>query len=146
MKILVVDDNDEVAAVFVDALTEAGFEVDQKVTAYEAIVQAFKTRYDIVLMDLILHSYDSLSALSSGDTRRGEQPNGAVAALAMRGLGLEMPILVITGGLLPIDEDIYKKIRFAGKLLKPVLPTEIVAEVRRQLKLVQSSGIGENIA
>lgn len=118
MRILVIDDNDDVAAVFVDALTTAGFEVDRSAAAYGAVLRAVKHHYDLVLMDLLLQG-----------------ANGAVAALALRGLGVEAPIVVITGGLMPIDEEVYARARFAGRLLKPVLPSEIVAEVRRQLGL-----------
>lgn len=117
MRILVIDDNDEVASIFREVLVNAGFEVDRAASAYGAIIRAVHNHYDLVLMDLLL-----------------QETNGAVTALALRGLGMvDTPIVVITGGLLPIDEEVYAHARFASKLLKPVLPSEILAEIRRQL-------------
>lgn len=66
-----------------------------------------------------------------------QETNGAVAALALRGLGVTAPILAVTGNLLPIDQEIYDRARFASKLLKPVLPHELINEVNRHLRIGQ---------
>ena len=114
--ILIVDDNDEVAALFQAILEEAGHKVDRAPAAYGAILRAVRMTYDIVVMDLLLIG-----------------ANGAVTALALRGLGMMGPILVITGGAMPIDKAVYDRAGFAGKLLKPVTPAELVSEVQKAL-------------
>lgn len=118
MRILIIDDNDDVAALYAEILTSDGFEVDRTAAAYGAVLRAMSHRYDLVIMDLLLQG-----------------TNGAVAALALRGLGVTAPIIVITGGLMPIDDRVYAAANFAGRMLKPVLLDELISEVRRQLGL-----------
>lgn len=114
--ILIIEDNDEVAAVFEAILTDAGYSVERSAAAYGAVLRALKTPFDLVLMDLLLQG-----------------ANGAVAALALRGLGFTGPIIIVTGGAMPIDQAAYDRAGFTGRLLKPVLPSELLAEVARQL-------------
>lgn len=114
--ILLIEDNDEVAEVFKEILQSAGHYVERSAAAYGAILRAVKMPFDIVIMDLLLQG-----------------ANGAVAALALRGLGMECPIIVVTGGLMPLDQTVYDHARFAGRLLKPVKPSELLEEIDRHL-------------
>jgi hypothetical protein len=67
-------------------------------------------------------------------TGRQGDVNGAVATLALRGLGYtDVPIVVITGGLTVLDPDIETACRFAGKLLKPALPRDVLPEIEKHL-------------
>lgn len=117
--ILIVEDNHEVAELFQIILEEAGNKVERAATAYEAVLLAAKLSFDIVLMDLILFG-----------------ANGVVAALALRGLGVEAPIIAISGNLITIDEAIYDRVGFAAKILKPVRSKELIDEINNHLKTV----------
>ena len=115
--ILLVEDNDDVAALYVDVLEREGHKVHRAAAAYGALLRAVRVNYDLVIMDLLLQG-----------------ANGAVATFALRGLGLKAPILVVTGGAMPIDRELVERAGFAGVLLKPVKIDELVAEVNRQLE------------
>lgn len=115
-KILVVENDDQVARVFHDQLDDDGYEVDVVPSGSYAALKILETSYDLIIMDLALSGMD-----------------GAITALALRGLGYQGPIIVATGGLLPIDETLYDRIGFAGRLLKPLHLTELSAEVKRHL-------------
>ncbi len=115
--ILIVEDNDDVATIYQALLEAHGHYVERAAAAYGAIIRASKTDFDLVIMDLLLQG-----------------ANGAVAALALRGMGLKVPIIVLTGNLMPIDPEIYKRAGFSGKLLKPVRPDELLGEISKQLK------------
>lgn len=127
-RILVIEDNDQVAALYADALLQEGHAVDRTMAAYGAVQRCVGTRYDLVIMDLMLQG-----------------ANGAVGGLAIRGLGLStgwewaqaVPILVISGLQMPIDQEVYDRVGFAGQMLKPVHLHELVAEVEKQLAAAQ---------
>ena len=115
-RILVVEDNDEVAAYLQDMLTSAGYESERSAAAYGAVIRMLRTPFDLVLMDLLLQG-----------------ANGAVLTLALRGLGFTGPVIVITGGLMPLEKDVVEACHFAGRLLKPALPKDILPEIERAL-------------
>lgn len=135
-RILVVEDDDGVAAYLVDMLVElAGYEVDRAATA-DGAVERVKgslslggSPYDLVLMDMLLQ----------GRRREGDEPttkpsaNGAVTTLALRALGYHGPVVVITGNLASIDKEIEAAAGFAGRLLKPALPRDVLPEVARHI-------------
>lgn len=116
--ILMIEDDDQVAAVFQEQFERDGHHVDRSAAAYGAVQRMTRAAvpYDLVLMDLLLQG-----------------ANGAVAALALRGLGYVGPIVVVTGGLMPLDAEVYKRAQFSGRLLKPVRLEELSAEVARHL-------------
>jgi CheY-like chemotaxis protein len=115
--ILIIEDNDDVAELFKALIEEKGHYVERSAAAYGAVLRIAKTNFDLVLMDLLLQG-----------------ANGAVASLALRGLGYVGPIIVITGGLMPLDEDICNRAGFAARLLKPVRPEELLNEINNQLE------------
>jgi CheY-like chemotaxis protein len=117
--ILIVEDNPDVAAIFAEILKDEGHKVETVAAAYGAIIKAIRVPFDLILMDLLLQG-----------------SNGAVTSLALRGLGgsyENVPIIVITGGMMPLEQDVYDRARFAGRMLKPVLPKELIAEVDKHL-------------
>ena len=115
--ILIIEDNDDIAELWRGILGQAGHSSERAAAAYGAAIRMTRGQFDLVLMDLLLQG-----------------ANGAVTGLALRGLGYAGPIVIITGGLMPIEKDVYERVGFAGKLLKPVGPKELTDEVNRQLR------------
>lgn len=110
--ILIIEDSDQVAQLIQDALTGVGHTTERSAAAYGACLRAVASHFDLVLMDLLLQG-----------------ANGAVAGLALRGLGFDGPMVVVTGNLMPIDQNLYDRVGFAGKLLKPFKLEELIYEV-----------------
>lgn len=115
--ILVIEDNDQVAQLIQDVLEECGHTSERSAAAYGAVLRMIHGSFDLVLMDLLLQG-----------------ANGAVAGLALRGLGYKGPILVITGNLMPIDKEVYDRVGFADKLFKPFTTKNLKFEVDRLLE------------
>ncbi len=136
--ILVVEDNDEVAAYLQDMLEVGDYRVERAATAYGAVIRAGRTKFDLVLMDLSLGGPSGPMDLDvDGGYTSGRQGdvNGAVTTLALRGMGgyADVPIIVITGGLTVLDPAVEAACRFAGKLLKPALPRDVMPEIEKHL-------------
>ena len=112
--VLVVEDNDEVANIFRAILEGAGYDVGRSSNGAEAITKATHAPYDLVLMDLMM---------SHGI-------GGVEAARTMRGFGYTGSIIAITGAEQPRGDDAAP---FDGLLSKPVMPKDLLAEVKRVL-------------
>ena len=115
-RILVIEDAADVATTFVDLLEDAGHTAIAVTTAYDAVLKVLVGQFDLVLLDIILQG-----------------PNGAVAALAMRHVGYVNPIIVVTGGLDDTNQRIWEIVGVAGRMLKPVKPTELMEEVAKHV-------------
>lgn len=114
--VLVVDDDNDVADVLGMILIGEGHQVAYAKSANEALSQAARHQFDAVIMDM--------SLLRS---------RGVTAALALRGLGYDGPIIGITGGLVPDDERLIDRAKFAAMLNKPVMPAVFAATVAEHL-------------
>ncbi len=122
MRILIVDDHKEVSEVFAEILHD--HVIDVAATANEAASQYVRrvVDYNIVLMDIALR-----------------ESSGVVATLALRALGYTGPVLVISGGLAPTDEELLPYCRFTKILSKPISPELLVAEVEKAVVEVPST-------
>ena len=118
-RILIVEDNVPVAQVFGEALQGAGHDVSFSTSANEAIAAQIDAAPDLVLMDMSL-----------------ERSNGMTASLALRGAGYDGPILLVTGGLVPFDREMYERARISVELRKPIALEALVAEVEKYLTRV----------
>lgn len=132
-RVLIVEDDDAVAAYLKDAIESAGYEVERAATAYGAVRRVMRGRFDVVLMDMTLQGLylrdpsDDVPALRAADL------NGIVTTLALRGIGYTGPVLQVTGGTLPVDQDMEDAAGYVGRLLKPVLPADIIPALTRLL-------------
>lgn len=79
-KALVVDDDPAVRSVLVDYLTGRGFEVVEVEDGYEGSLAAKEGTFDFITVDLMM-----------------PQGNGTMVIEMIRGLGIETPVVVITG-------------------------------------------------
>lgn len=112
-RLLIVDDHKEVAEIY-DAVFGEEHQLDFATTANEAAGLAARHTYDLVFMDIAL-----------------KRSSGVTAALALRGLGYDGPIVAVTGGLVPSDDVLYGRARFAETLTKPVLPSTLAETAQR---------------
>ena len=112
--ILIVEDNADLRFMFRTALALAGYNVREAGDGYEALRIVDQTLPDLVVLDLLLPNI-------SGTTVQQE--------IAAQALTRDIPIVVVTGSALEVDET-----RVACVLRKPILPDELVAAVRRWIR------------
>lgn len=65
MKVLIVDDEPPIVAMYTEKLIEEGFEVIQALDGEEAIEVAKQNRPDVILLDLIMPKINGLDALKA---------------------------------------------------------------------------------
>lgn len=133
-RILVVEDENEVAAIFIDALTAAGHEAERSATAYGSVLRIVHGAvFDLILMDISLRGLSNDDPL---DARREEklQANGIVLTMALRWLGVNVPIIIVTGGVTRVDKEMVDRAKIDGILIKPVVPRDLLPEIARHLK------------
>ena len=126
MRLLVIEDNPELAALLANGLNAAGYEVDSALTAEDARSALMTTRYSSVVLDLGLPDADGMSILQE-----------------IRGKKDPVPVLVLTAR--SAANDRVKGLRAGADdyLVKPFAFEELVARLeailRRPSQLVGSS-------
>jgi two-component system cell cycle response regulator DivK len=116
--ILIADDNDDQRALYVDLLTHAGYRVSEARDGAEAIERARADRPALILMDV---------------TMPGTSGWNAVRAIRDQLETQAIPIIVITGLAGTRDRDASFAAGSDAYLSKPVLPRQLLEEVRRFL-------------
>jgi DNA-binding response OmpR family regulator len=117
MRLLLVEDNERLAALISSALTRAGFEVDAFTTAADAAAALRSVEYSTMLLDLGLPDRDGLTLLRQ-----------------LRASGNMLPILILTarGG---IEERVRGLDAGADDyLVKPFANEELLARIRVLLR------------
>jgi len=117
-RIIIVDDNEQVATVFQEILEIAGYEVERVTNVPEMLVKQISLPADLIVLDLVLGDNNS---------------SGIVGALALRGVGYKGKVVAVTGGLDQTSQMLKDSAGIDGFLLKPVYGSELTAEVNRQL-------------
>lgn len=117
MRLLVVEDNEKLAALMKKLLSENGFAVDSVETADEAIAALVATDYDLVVLDLSLPDLDGAQILKS-----------------LRQEGHGTPVLVATA-----RADVAQRVQILNLgaddyLVKPFSLEELLARVRALLR------------
>src|SRR5215472_17557176 len=117
MRLLLVEDNEELARLLAQRLQAAGYETDLLTTAAEALAAVATTRYAAMVLDLGLPDGDGLSVLR--EIRQGKDP---------------LPVLVLTarGGL----QDRVSGLRSGADdyLVKPFAFEELLARLEALLR------------
>jgi two-component system cell cycle response regulator DivK len=113
--VLVVEDDPDARDMYEILLGAAGFRVASASNGLEGIERARTGRPRLILMDLSLPAVDGLEA-----SRRLK------ADLVTR----DIPIVALSGN--PIDDPGDQRM-FVATLLKPCLPDDLLAEVRRRV-------------
>ena len=118
MRILLIEDQRDLAAVMADGLKDSGFVVDGARTIEEASSAVLLASYDMILVDRRLPDGDGLDWVKK-----------------QRRLGSSTPIIVITATMPEVDDRIEGLNAGADDyVLKPVLLDELVARIRAVLR------------
>ncbi len=113
--VLVVEDDADAREMYEVLLNGSGFRVASAGTGLEGIDKARTMRPQLILMDLSLPAVDGWEASVRLKRDAGTR---------------DIPIVALTGD--PVDDPERRKV-FAATLLKPCLPDDLVAEVRRHV-------------
>lgn len=113
--LMLVDDDAQVAEMFGEALTEAGFVVDVFTTGIEALNSCIDCRYAMVIADVNMPDIDGISLLQM---IRAQRPN--------------MPYIIISGGGAPSHEVVADADAFVQKIDGPF---NLVRKVRYVLSV-----------
>jgi DNA-binding response OmpR family regulator len=117
MRLLVIEDNEKLAALMKRLLSDASYTVDAVASAEEAMAALHMTEYDLIVLDLSLPDRD-----------------GAVVLRALRRDGHGTPVLVATA-----RADVAQRVQMLDEgaddyLIKPFSLEELLARVRALLR------------
>jgi len=116
-RVLIVEDDQLLRDLYIELLTDEGYEVDNAVDGEEGLNKILAGGYDLVLLDIMLPKKDGLQIL---DDLKGQKPQAANG-----------PIVMLTN--LGQDEGIKKGLLSgaSGYLIKSALtPDQVLHEVR----------------
>ena len=121
MKILVVEDEPKVARALREGLLAEGYEVDVASTGEEGFFVANRSRFDLVLLDLMLPRRDGIEVLTT-----------------LRARGVRTPVLILTA-----KDTIDDRVRGLDSgaddyLVKPFAFPELLARIRAMLRRERS--------
>jgi two-component system OmpR family response regulator len=122
MRILLVEDEDRIAAFMASGLSAEGHVVERAATAADALGLAFAHEYDLILLDLLLPDGDGRDVLQAIRVRDADVPVVVITALG------EIDDKV---ALLDLGADDY--------LVKPIAFAELAARVRAAARHGQQS-------
>ena len=115
-RILVVEDEDDIASVLVDYLRHAGYEVERASDGESALERMLREPPDLTLLDIMLPRLDGLEVL-----RRAR-------------LHTAHPVILLTARIEEIDRLLGLELGADDYVCKPFSPREVVARVRAVLR------------
>jgi two-component system cell cycle response regulator DivK len=118
--VLIVDDYEDAREMCGELLRFYGFRVELACNGYEAVEKAFSLIRDLVLMDLSLPGMDGWEA-----TRRIKADPRTRS----------IPVLALTGHALEGHEERAREAGCDAFITKPVMPDDLIKEVRRMVAL-----------
>lgn len=80
-KILIVEDDVYIREVYVEVLTDSGFEVEQAQDGQEGLVKASKGGYDLILLDIMTPRLDGIGFLRALKDNPADTQNGPIVML-----------------------------------------------------------------
>jgi two-component system OmpR family response regulator len=122
MRILVVEDEPDLAATLHKALTEEGFAVDVAGDGEDALWQAGSVNYDAVVLDLMLPGVDGLTVLAR-----------------LRATGSRVPVLVLTARDSSAEKVSALNTGADDYLTKPFTFAELLARIRALIRRAAGS-------
>ncbi|WP_235046326.1 response regulator [Bdellovibrio bacteriovorus] len=118
VRVLAVDDSADNRELISKILSNAGLDVTEAESGEEALNQAFKSRYDLVLMDIQMPGLDGFSTLSG-----------------LRKQGFQGPIIALTAHAMREDRDRAFAAGFADHLTKPINSKLLLQSIQSHLRL-----------
>ncbi len=117
MRILIVEDDEILANMLKEGLTEEGYAVDVAYSGDDGFYMAESMPYDVIILDLMLPEMDGLTILEK-----------------LRGKGVETPVLVLTA-----KDSIDDKVKGLDKgaddyITKPFEFSELLARIRALIR------------
>lgn len=113
MRILIVDDEKELAQQIKQALEEQRYTAETAADGEEALNRLFDAQFDLVVLDIMLPVRDGLSVLKE-----------------MRGAGIKTPVLMLTARDSTVDKISGLDLGADDYLTKPFYTDELMARVR----------------
>jgi len=117
MRILVVEDDPDMARFITRGLTEQAYAVDEVPSGADAVERATMTRYDLIVLDVMIPS-----------------PDGFEVSRQLRGQGVDAPILMLTARDAVADRVAGLDAGADDYLVKPFEFAELLARVRALLR------------
>ena len=122
--VLVAEDDPHALSGYVEFLSTAGFVVYGRADGREALATALEMVPDIVVTDIAMPGLDGF---------------GLAAALREESLTRHVPIVGMTAHWTSDTQSEGQRAGFSAMLLKPCLPTHLLAEIERVLKLAEAA-------
>ncbi|EIC20950.1 response regulator [Thiorhodovibrio frisius] len=120
-RILVVEDEPDIADVLVDYLESAGFVAEHLADGLSAVARASAGEFDLMLLDLMLPGMDGLEVCR--EVRKVSQ----------------IPIVMVTARVEELDRLLGLELGADDYVCKPFSPREVVARVKAVLRRTQTS-------
>lgn len=117
-KILVVEDEDDIAVLVSKRLRLEGYAVTRVPDALQAMQLIQKTRPDLVILDLMLPAGGGLSVLER---------------MKMSVFAQDTPVIILTGTQDPAQKEKILELGVEAFLQKPYDPETLLSEIRRAL-------------
>ena len=115
--VLIVDDNDDTAEMYAEALRQSGFEPRGAPTGFEGLIAACNVQPEAIIVDLVIEGrMNGLTLLQV--LRKNERIQ-------------DTPIIVVTGRVSERDQRDAERAGCDAFLPKPCLPEQLVSEVAR---------------
>ena len=122
-RILVVEDEEAIAAFVQTALEQEGFAIQVAGDAQAALSQIERERPDLILLDLVLPGM-----------------NGLELCREVRGHGPYIPVIMLTGKADDIDKVVGLEVGADDYVTKPFNARELAARIRAVLRLARQAG------
>jgi CheY-like chemotaxis protein len=118
-KVLVVDDYDDAREMYAEYLEFLGYQVETARDGQEALQMAHKSHPDVILMDL------SLPVVSGWEATR---------QLKLDASTRHIPVMALTGHVLPTHSEKAKEVGCDEFVSKPALPDTVADKIRALLQ------------
>jgi two-component system OmpR family response regulator len=122
MRVLVVEDDEAIAAFIVRGLSEAGFAVDRAGNGRDGLIKAQASEYDAAVIDLMLPERDGLSLVTE-----------------LRRSGVRTPVLILTARRSVEDRVRGLEVGADDYLVKPFAFPELLARVHALIRRAQGT-------
>ena len=135
-KLLIVDDEEKIREVIKEYAEFSGYETDEAKDGMEAVMKSKETKYDLIIMDVMMPKLDGYSAVK--EIRKNAQT----------------PVIMLSARVEEYDKLFGFEIGVDDYVTKPFSPKELIARVQAVLKrsglpkkeIIKSDGLEIDIA